>query len=189
METREGQLYQGDGAGEFQLRHGQRGQHHRHPPGNHLDRPARQDGIGFALTAAKQAGTGDSHANIEYLNAPNTDLGSINIDGDLHRIDGGSDGHLGVGLKSLDRALAGARGFRIVDSMLRTSARFTSKAPSATRTSCSRRAEHCDRRLAARDHEVKSASRRQRDVRASKSALDDRRRFPGQGGASSSEAT
>jgi hypothetical protein len=62
---------------------------------------AGKTGIGLTLTAAKQAGRGDSHANIEKIDGPGTDLGAIRIDGDLHEIDGGDPGHIGVGLKSL----------------------------------------------------------------------------------------
>ncbi|MEA3188458.1 MAG: hypothetical protein QOD99_2288 [Chthoniobacter sp.] len=73
-------------------------------------------GIGLTLTAAKQAGKGDSHANIEKLNGLGTDLGAIRIDGDLHEIDCGDAGHVGIGLKSLTVLSMGRADSGVADS-------------------------------------------------------------------------
>lgn len=58
-------------------------------------------GIGLTLSASPQNGQGDSHANIEYINATGLDLGKITIDGDLHRITAGNQNTPGLGIKSL----------------------------------------------------------------------------------------
>ena len=57
-------------------------------------------GAGFTLTATPKPGQGDSHANIFTIDADGTDLGKINVDGDVGEITAGTGDPGTVGLKS-----------------------------------------------------------------------------------------
>src|SRR5262245_13587810 len=48
-------------------------------------------GAGFTLRATPQGGKGDSHADINTVNGATTDLGTINIDGDLVQFPAGDN--------------------------------------------------------------------------------------------------
>src|SRR5262249_33496136 len=43
----------------------------------------------LTVTAAPRAGKGDGHANVDYIDAFDTDLGTVNVDGDVRHIDAG----------------------------------------------------------------------------------------------------
>jgi hypothetical protein len=82
-------------------------------------------GMGFTLTATPKLGAGDSFGNIGSIIAPNTDLGTIKVDGDVLSIIAGTGDAGTVGLKSFTAHSMGLASSKTSD--LKNVASFTVK--------------------------------------------------------------
>lgn len=68
------------------------------------------NGAGFTLTATPKGGKGDSHANVGLIEASNTNLGSVSVDGDVNQITIGNFLDSAVGINSFTALSKGKKG-------------------------------------------------------------------------------